>query len=30
VLDEATSALDANGQDKMMEALIKELPGDFG
>src|SRR5215831_9799641 len=27
VLDEATSALDANSQDKMMEALIKELPG---
>jgi putative ATP-binding cassette transporter len=27
VLDEATSALDANGQDKMMEILIKELPG---
>src|SRR5499427_3817377 len=27
VLDEATSALDAKSQDKMMEALIKELPG---
>jgi putative ATP-binding cassette transporter len=27
VLDEATSALDANSQDKMMESLIKELPG---
>src|SRR5215468_7689817 len=27
VLDEATSALDAKSQDKMMELLIKELPG---
>ena len=27
VLDEATSALDARSQDKMMEILIKELPG---
>jgi putative ATP-binding cassette transporter len=27
VLDEATSALDAKSQDKMMESLIKELPG---
>ncbi len=27
VLDEATSALDAKSQDKMMEILIKELPG---
>jgi putative ATP-binding cassette transporter len=27
VLDEATSALDAKSQDKMMEVLIKELPG---
>jgi putative ATP-binding cassette transporter len=27
VLDEATSALDAKSQNKMMELLIKELPG---
>ena len=27
VLDEATSALDAKSQDKMMELLIRELPG---
>ena len=27
VLDEATSALDAKSQDKMMELVIKELPG---
>jgi putative ATP-binding cassette transporter len=27
VLDEATSALDAKSQEKMMELLIKELPG---
>lgn len=27
MLDEATSALDAKSQDKMMELLIKELPG---